>query len=98
MLLIVPWGVDRSALHVGRREGDAVWYRRSDRRIPPRESVVKLSQSRTCGAGQRAATPTALAATQVRRVSKLSVVVQRDAVELCCTSRKASIEPLSEST
>ncbi len=43
MLPIVPWGVDRSALHVGRREGDAVWHRRSDRRIPPRETVVKLS-------------------------------------------------------
>ena len=41
MLSTVPWGVVRSALHVGRREGDAVWHRRSDRRIPPCETVVK---------------------------------------------------------
>ena len=43
MLSTVPWGVVRSALHVGRREGDAVWHRRSDRRIPPHETVVKRS-------------------------------------------------------
>jgi hypothetical protein len=43
MLSTVPWGVVRSALHVGRREGDAVWHRRSDRRIPPRRTVVKRS-------------------------------------------------------
>ena len=59
MLSTVPWGVVRSALHVGRREGDAVWHRRSDRRIPPRETVVKRSvitcqSSRTCAAGQHA--------------------------------------------
>ena len=43
MLSTVPWGVVRSALHVGRREGDAVWHQRSDRRIPPPRTVVKLS-------------------------------------------------------
>ena len=41
-----PWGVVRSALQVGRREGDAVWHRRSDFRIPPPRTVVKLSH---CG-------------------------------------------------
>ena len=53
MLSIVPWGTRRSALHVGRREGDAVRHRRSDRRRPPRETVVKcsviaLSSPQTC--------------------------------------------------
>ena len=40
----VPWGAGRSALHIGRREGDAVWHRRSDRRIPRRETVVNLNR------------------------------------------------------
>ena len=56
-----PGAPVRSALHIGRREGDAVWHQRSDRRIPPRETVVKrsfmnsfmnVSVTRTCAAGQ----------------------------------------------
>ena len=35
MLSTVPWGVVRSALHIGRCEGDAVGHQRSDRRIAP---------------------------------------------------------------
>lgn len=44
-LLIVPWGSGRSALHIGRREGDAVWHRRSDRRIALRGAAVKLDRT-----------------------------------------------------
>ena len=40
----VPWGVGRSALHIGRREEDAVRHQRSEPRITPTETVVKLSR------------------------------------------------------
>jgi len=33
-LSIVPWGADRSALHVGRRGKGAVWHREDIARIP----------------------------------------------------------------
>src|SRR3954469_23111476 len=46
MLSTVPWGVGRSALHVGRREGDAMWHRQSDYRITPLGTLVKLCGSR----------------------------------------------------
>jgi hypothetical protein len=41
-----PGGGGRSALHIGRCEGDAVWHQRSDRRLPPYGNGRQLGGAR----------------------------------------------------